>query len=91
MACGVPVVATKIAGTPEAVKDGTTGFLVLPRKPQLIAKKTTIILKNQNLREKMGKNARKKIEEEFSWERVIPQLVNILKETAFTKRSRKHP
>ena len=39
----------------------------------------------------MGKNARKKIEEEFSWEKVIPQLVNILKEATSTKQSLKHP
>jgi len=90
MACGVPVVATKIAGTPEAVKDGETGFLIPPRNPKLIAKKTAVILKDQDLRAKMGKNARKKIEEEFSWEKVIPQLVKTLKEGASTKRILKH-
>jgi len=80
MACGVPVVATEIAGIPEAVKEGVTGFLVPPRNPQSIAEKTAVILGNQDLRAKLGKNARQKIEEEFSWEKVIPCIIGVFEE-----------
>jgi len=85
MACGVPVVATEIAGIPEAVKEGVTGFLVPPRNPQSIAEKTAVILGNQDLRAKLGKNARQKIEEEFSWEKVIPRIIDVFKEVTSSK------
>ena len=85
MACGVPVVATEIAGIPEAVKDGVTGFLVSPRDPQSIAEKTATILGDQNLRARLGNNARQMIEEEFSWEKVIPRIVAVFKEVTTSK------
>ena len=88
MACGVPVVATEIAGIPEAVKEGVTGFLVPPHDPQSIAEKTATILGDQNLRARLGNNARQKIEEEFSWEKVIPRIIDVFKEVG-SKQSRR--
>ena len=80
MACGVPVVATNIAGTPEAVKDGVTGFLVPPNNPASIAEKTAKILQNPSLRARLSRNARKMVKEGFSWEKVIPRIIDVFKE-----------
>lgn len=80
MACGVSVVATRIAGTPEAVIDDVTGFLVQTHDPKRIAERTATLLKNPDLRAKLGKNARQKIEEEFSWEKMISRLITVFKE-----------
>ena len=88
MASEVPVVATRVAGIPEAVKDGSTGFLVPPHNPQFIAEKTALLLENQDLRANMGKNARKKIEEEYSWERVISSLIEVFQEVIKNNRAR---
>jgi len=85
MACGVPVVATEIAGIPEAVKEGVTGFLVSPRNPQSIAEKTATILGNQDLRAELGRNARQMIEKEFSWEKMISRIVAVFKEVTTSK------
>ena len=90
MACGVPVVATEIAGIPEAVKEGVTGFLVPPRNPQSIAEKTATILGDQDLRARLGNNARQKIEEELSWEKVIPRILAIFKGGNFQEQSREN-
>src|SRR5439155_7664241 len=38
MAAGVPVVATRVGGIPEAVEDGATGLLVAPRDPAALAR-----------------------------------------------------
>jgi len=66
MACAKPIVATSVAGVPEVVVDGFTGFLVPPQNPEGLAKRISDLLANDELRVKMGKAARKRIENNFS-------------------------
>lgn len=66
MACGVPVVATKVGGTPEVVKDGKNGFLLEPGRPKLIAEKLIKLLRNKKLRRRMGAAGRKFVEK-YDW------------------------
>lgn len=82
MACGVPVVATDVAGIPEAVKEDLTGFLVPPYSPTALAEKVEKILEDPSLRNRLSKSARKKIKEGFSWEKVIPSLIEVFQEVA---------
>jgi len=56
--------------------------------PQSIAEKTAVILGDQNLRARLGNSARQKIEEEFSWEKVIPRIIDVFKDVG-SKQSRK--
>jgi len=67
MACGKPVVGTSIAGTPELVEEGLTGFLVPPRDDRALA---DAIMKSARLttaqRAEMGKSGREKMERQFS-------------------------
>ncbi|MEM3742530.1 MAG: glycosyltransferase family 4 protein [Nitrososphaerota archaeon] len=78
MSCGKPVVATRVAGTPEAVKDGVTGYTVDIGDYKSIANYVIKILKDDELRKALGDNARKLILEEFNYETVIPQLTELL-------------
>lgn len=57
-ACGVPVVTTNQGGQRLIVKDGQSGFLVPPVRPDLIAQKILILLKNTQLRQRFGRVAR---------------------------------
>jgi glycosyltransferase involved in cell wall biosynthesis len=66
-ACQVPVIASEIGGLPEVVIDKKTGFLVPPRNPQAIADKIIQLLKDLKLRERMGKDARKWVQQKFDW------------------------
>ena len=61
MACGVPVVATDVGGNPCLIRDGETGFLVPPKRPDLLAEKIRIILENEELARRMGEKAREEI------------------------------
>jgi glycosyltransferase involved in cell wall biosynthesis len=54
MACGIPVVATRVGGLAETVVDGVTGRLVPPRSPQLIAAAVRELMADDLLRRRMG-------------------------------------
>jgi glycosyltransferase involved in cell wall biosynthesis len=76
MACGVPIVASKIGGVPDIVKDGENGLLVPPRDSEALADAIIYLLENEDMREKMGKNGRKKAEG-YSWERIAEETEEI--------------
>lgn len=54
MAAGLPVVSTHVAGIPEMVEEGATGFLVPPESPDLLAAKIRSLLENSSLRKSLG-------------------------------------
>ncbi|WP_419663465.1 glycosyl transferase, family I [Desulfosarcina variabilis str. Montpellier] len=67
LSCGLPVVATRVGGIPEIIKDGINGILVSPNSPNEIA---DAIMELHQItfahKEKMAKANRKKIEEDFN-------------------------
>jgi glycosyltransferase involved in cell wall biosynthesis len=66
MACGKPVVGTKVGGMLDTIKDGETGFLVEPGNAKEIADRIRI-LRDEDKRAEMGKKARKRVVENFDW------------------------
>ncbi|MCI0707108.1 MAG: glycosyltransferase family 4 protein [Ignavibacteriae bacterium] len=74
MACGKPVVASRINGAPEVVSDGETGYLVEPNNPVRLAKKVTELLVQPNLRTRMGKEGRRKAESKFNQATLVEEL-----------------
>lgn len=68
MACQTPVVVTRKGGIPLAVKEGYNGLFVKSRNSTDIVEKVNKLFDNESLRYKMGQNARKSVEEKFSWE-----------------------
>jgi glycosyltransferase involved in cell wall biosynthesis len=66
MAAGVPVIATRIAGVPELVEEGVSGFLVPPGEPRVIAERAALLLDDAELRNRMGAAGRAKVEREFN-------------------------
>ncbi len=69
MATAKPVVASDIPGYQEVVSHGRDGFLVPPRSPQAIAEALSKILKDENLKKRMGAEGRKKALG-YSWEKI---------------------
>lgn len=64
-AMGKAIVATAVNGTPEVVKHGETGLLVPPKEPLALKDAVLTLLKNRELREKMGKVGRKYVTTNF--------------------------
>lgn len=80
MACGVPVISTNIGGIPEVITDGETGILVRPSDPEGIAEKITFLLSDVNLRKEMGKKARQRVVDLFSWDIIVGRLERIFRD-----------
>jgi len=77
MAAGVPVVATRVGGNPEAVEDGVTGFLVPSREPEALAAAVSHLLENAPLAQAMGRAGRQRAAEQFSLERLTQETESL--------------
>ena len=65
-AFGVPSVASRDGGIPDAVADGKTGILVPPESPADVADALTFLYRNPEARNKMGITARTRARKEFA-------------------------
>ena len=76
MACGLPAICTKYSIAPDLITDGQEGFIVEPSDTKTISKKIKFFYDNPNITSIMGKKARKRIEENFTWDHVSERIVN---------------
>lgn len=74
MAAGVPVVATRVGGSPEAVEDGVSGLLVPPRDAAALAEGMNALLGDAALARRLGEAARRRIADHFSLESMTREL-----------------
>jgi len=91
MAMSKPVVATNVGGNPEVVLDGTTGFLVPARDPEILAERIVRLLRDESLRRRMGEEGRRRVEEEFTIERMVEETESLYEELFFQKRGSRKP
>ncbi len=78
MAAGVPVVASAVGVIPEVIEDGETGFLVPPDDYEAMARKVGALMKDRELRERMGREARSRVKDQFSMERMMIRLEGLI-------------
>ena len=83
MACGLPVIATKVGGLPEIIRDGENGVLVEPKNPEEIAENIILLLKDDELREGISRNNMKMVRE-YTWESVVGRLERVYREHLYT-------
>jgi glycosyltransferase involved in cell wall biosynthesis len=77
MAVGLPVVATDVGGTAEAVVHGETGLMVPPRNPQALAGAIRALLDDPCRRRALGKAGRRRVEERFTVERMLEGTIGV--------------
>jgi glycosyltransferase involved in cell wall biosynthesis len=77
MAAGAPVVGSRSGGLKETVIDGETGFLVEKNDPQALAQQILRLLKDDDLREKMGRAARRRALSTFTWELAASRVTGL--------------
>ena len=74
MVCGKPVVATKVGGIVDIVEDAVTGLLVPPNNQVALSGALVKLLSNEDLRKKIGENAKKRIDERFSSQAMVDKI-----------------
>jgi len=67
MATGIPIVATPVGGIPDFLFNGETGLFCEVRNPRSIAQKIKLITSEKALKNRIVNNAKKMIEEKYSW------------------------
>ncbi len=82
MACATPVVGARVGGIKTSVADGETGYLVPPRDPEALADRILRLLSDPPLRLRMGRAARRRIEEHYTWEHVATLAAAAFSEVA---------
>jgi glycosyltransferase involved in cell wall biosynthesis len=74
---GLPVVCTPVGVNRDLVEEGVTGFLA--KTPEEWEKKLSVLIEDAPLREKLGKEGRKRVLEEYTVQSCASRLVSILK------------
>lgn len=81
-ACGVPQVAGASGGAAEAVEDGKTGLVVDPKSVEQTAVAIRRLIADPAERERMGKAARRRACDDFSYDSLAQQLRSALAATS---------
>ncbi|CAA9452431.1 MAG: Glycosyl transferase, group 1 [uncultured Rubrobacteraceae bacterium] len=82
MACATPVVGARVGGIKTSVADGETGYLVPPKGPEALAERVLRLLSDPALRLRLGRAARCRIEECYTWEHVAALAAAAFSEVA---------
>jgi glycosyltransferase involved in cell wall biosynthesis len=78
MACGKPVINTNLdSGVPFVSIDGVTGLTVPPQDEASLASAMRLLFENEALRQKYGDAARHRVQEQFTVDTMVEQLLNV--------------
>jgi glycosyltransferase involved in cell wall biosynthesis len=70
MACGTPVIGSKVGGVKFTVKDGETGYLVPANQPEAIAERIAYLYQNPLCRDRLSRQAIQRAKAVFTWQKV---------------------
>lgn len=76
MACGTPVVASRVGGLPSILREGETGYLIPSRCPAAFIQRLEILLANDHLRTMMGRAARERALQ-LGWGVAVDRLMGV--------------
>ena len=76
--CYKPVIAYASGGTVEVIENGYNGFLVESENVNEFQEKIVELLENKELQKQLGFNGRKKVENDFDWEKIVDEYLEIV-------------
>jgi len=80
MACGKPVIGCQGQGIEDVITDGKTGFLVKPKDVADLAAILLMLFEDPELRRKVGAQARRLVQADFTWEKNVEKTVVVYKQ-----------
>jgi glycosyltransferase involved in cell wall biosynthesis len=75
MACGTPAICSDVAGMPEYVQDGVTGFVF--DGPETLAERLRLLAGDPELVDHLGRLARRRVEEEYDLRVVASKVIGV--------------
>lgn len=87
MTCAKPVIVTNIWALNSLIEDGKTGILIEPKRADLLAVAIEQLLSDENLRIRIGRNSRVKVEESFGIERMAREIAAVYDEVLTSAKS----
>jgi len=87
MSCGKPVIASGSGGLAEIIEDGYDGILVPPESPEWLADAIVRLLKDVDLRKKIGGHARETVEQKFSTTVIAKRMADLYTDILARSRS----
>ncbi len=82
MACGLPVIGTKVGGTPEIISDSYNGYLIPPNDSSILAQMIEKLINDRSIKNKFIKEGIKTVEDKFTSEKQLFNFMKTLEETA---------
>jgi phosphatidyl-myo-inositol dimannoside synthase len=79
-ACGCAVIGARSGGIPDAILEERTGLLVPPNDPRQLADAMIRLLDDVSLRERLGREGRRRVVEEATWDHSATTILRILRE-----------
>jgi glycosyltransferase involved in cell wall biosynthesis len=77
MAAGKPLVATRVAGLPQVVRDGVNGLLVEEKSPPELAEAILRLIRDAGLRQTYGTAGRVRVREALNWDNVARKFIGV--------------
>lgn len=88
MACGKCIIASNVGGIPDVIEDGVDGLLFESENVEDLADKIVTLLKDENLREDMGRAAKEKAKQ-YDWSNIAERTIEVYKEVIIDFHARK--
>lgn len=82
MALGLPCIATRVGGNPDAIQHNISGVLVAPRQPRELAEAIYELAWDRKRCERLGRNARETVRRNFTLDRCVDRYLNLYKQVA---------
>lgn len=79
MASGTPIVTTSVSGCTDLIQNGHNGLLVPPKSPKKLVEAIITLDNDDHLREKLRKNARITVENNYAWDIIVDKIEEIYK------------
>lgn len=79
MSCGLPVITTDVRGNRDLISNGKNGIIVSSRAPKKLADEIIKILNDDKMQNTLGLNARKTIEENYTWDIISSKFLGYYK------------